>query len=683
MPLLIPHTLRITTGMSSLTFTTLELPAAKLGEPNPLPPLPRPRPRRRVELADDALEFDGRYIGYGQHSTVLPYLMQDGFDRQRQPRRLPAAVLENETLRAEFALSLGARLWSLVHKPGGRELLYRNDVFQPGSLAARGAWFSGGVEWNFGPIGHHPHTCSPLHTASLRDDRGDPVLRVYEYERIRGTTFQIDFALPAGSPWLLVTVRLINLTDRVPPAYWWSNIAVPEAPDVRVVVPASHAFRFGYHRQLQCLALPEHDGHDMTYATRSDAAYDCYFRVPDNIARPWITAQDAQGQGLMQASTSQLRGRKLFAWGMGPGGRHWQRHLTQDAGPYIEIQAGLARTQMECVPMPPGADWSWTEAYGLLATSPEAVHAKGWAAAAAHVEQCIDQALPVHTLHAIHRQRRTLATQPPEHIVGHGSGWGALERRRCRADGQAEPFAVSTVFEDASMGREQEPWLALLEEGQLPAINPADFPGSYQSSEPWGQRLADALAAGRGCPWLTELHLGIIAAAHDRLDEAETHWRRSLSHESSLLGHRCLARVLSDRAEPAAIEHWHQAVTLAPASAAVAVEACNAMVRLEAWDALERLQAMLPQALQQHGRVQLAEATRLLARGEFDAAESRLDQIEIADYREGETSLTDLWFRIQAHRLAQAEQRDADDPAVLQRVRATLQPPARLDFRMA
>ena len=73
------------------------------------------------------------------------------------------AVLENDHLRATFLLELGGRLWSLLHKPTGRELLSVNPVFQPANLAIRNAWFSGGVEWN---IAHDRpfavHLCADL-----------------------------------------------------------------------------------------------------------------------------------------------------------------------------------------------------------------------------------------------------------------------------------------------------------------------------------------------------------------------------------------------------------------------------------------------------------------------------------------------------------------------------------------
>ena len=54
----------------------------------------------------------------------------------------------------------------------------------------RKAWTSGGIEWNWSPgfIGHSTFTLSPVHAAVLETAKG-PVVRVYEFDRIKNTTW--------------------------------------------------------------------------------------------------------------------------------------------------------------------------------------------------------------------------------------------------------------------------------------------------------------------------------------------------------------------------------------------------------------------------------------------------------------------------------------------------------------
>lgn len=93
---------------------------------------------------------------------MLLYTQQDSYDRNRVLRTFKAIILENEHLKATFIPELGGRLWSLWDKDSARKLLYCNPVFQPGNLALRNAWFSGGVEFNVSIKGHHPMTCSDM-----------------------------------------------------------------------------------------------------------------------------------------------------------------------------------------------------------------------------------------------------------------------------------------------------------------------------------------------------------------------------------------------------------------------------------------------------------------------------------------------------------------------------------------
>ena len=201
---------------------------------------------------------------------------------------------------------------------------------------------------------------------------GSPILRLYEFERVRGVPYQIDFSLPPGSPWLLVTVRIVNPHDREIPMYWWSNIADPERPDVRTIAPADFAYNTGGWAMMKRVPIPrDAGGLDVTYSTHLPDATDYFYDIPAN-RRPWITALDADGKGLAHVSTPQLASRKMFAWGMNPGGRHWQEFLSVPNQPYLEIQAGVARTQFECFPMVARSELTWTEAYGLLEIDPKA-----------------------------------------------------------------------------------------------------------------------------------------------------------------------------------------------------------------------------------------------------------------------------------------------------------------------
>ena len=668
--------------MTTLSIETYTMHSSALGGKNPLPDFPAPPEPDAGPHYDPGLsEAELAFQKASELRGCLPYRLQDGYDRSEAPRPWHVAVLENERLRAMFLLELGGRLWSLRHKASGRELLYQPKVLHFANVALRSAWFAGGVEWNISVRGHAAFTCSPLWAARAVADDSSPVLRLYEFDRFRGFLFQIDFLLPPGSSVLLARPRIVNPHAETVPAYWWSNIAVAEAEGHRVLAPADRAYHHGYDGRLSEVPLPLRDGVDRSYPTRLPSAGDCFYRIPEG-ACPWIASLDPGGTGLVHASTARLKGRKLFVWGMGPGGRRWQQHLGGGGTGYVEIQGGLARTQGEYVAMPARADWAWLEAYALMDADPAVVHGPDYAAACRHVGSRLDAMLPQARLEEMFARTAPLADRRPEEILWRGSGWGALEERRRRADGLPAAAPPSTPLDDASMGEDQAPWLALLEKGALSPRSPAETPGAYMTAPPWRRRLEDSARRKRGDHWLTWLHLGVMAhRAGDAAGAAEA-WRRSIEREPSAWAYRNLAVLAKHegRADEAA-DLYLRAAGLKADLAELQTECGRALTDAARFADLERWLAGLPPAVRRIGRIELMSARAAFERGDLDTAEAALDRVRLTDIREGEIGLTELWFSIQERRIAAAEGVPVDD-ALKERVRRTLTPPRHLDYRM-
>ncbi|MFF7123045.1 DUF5107 domain-containing protein [Streptomyces sp. NPDC016566] len=648
----------------------LTLPAAQLGPDNPLPPL---RPLDEIHRVDDRERDDmprdmARQLGYEPLHSLLPVRIRDGYGRTREPRALDALVIENDRLRATVLPGLGGRIASLVHLPTGRELLYRNPVFQPAAFALNGAWFSGGIEWNIGATGHTTLSCAPLHAARVPAPDGGEMLRLWEWERLRDLPFQVDLWLPEGSDFLLVGVRIRNPHERPVPTYWWSNIAVPE--ERRILAPAEEAWLphclegvggapNGYERRLRRVPVPSYDGIDRSRPLDSPYAADYFYEVPDGRRR-WIAALDADGHGLVQTSTDALCGRKLFVWGSGPGGRRWQQWLTEPGtGGYCEIQAGLARTQLEHVRLEPESEVSWLEAYGPLDTPAEGE----WPAVVRSAEERLAAVLPRARVEEAHAVWKPYADTEPGESLATGSGWGALEVLRADWKLPGTPFAESTL------GEAQAPWRELLRTGSLPEPRRVRPPGETLVAPHWRDMLETAPATPH-----TEYHLGVAQwHAGDRA-QAVRSWERALPLAPSLWPLlRCLAVADQESGHhERAAERYAEAFddlcherrddgeAWTAAVAALGREALEALLRARrAADARAVWDRLLP-AVRRRGRFRLLEAELLLAEGRRADARAVLDTgFEVADLREGAEVIGRLWARL------------TDEPL-----------PARLDFRM-
>lgn len=630
--------------MTTRRVTPLVLPAATLGPENALPVFRDPQVDRSVRIHPDYPAAKQVQLGSACGARVLPYGMQDDYSRARTTQTYQSIVLENDALRATFVPALGGRLWSLYDKTAARELLNRNPVFQPANLAIRNAWFSGGIEWNVSQYGHTFGTCDPVTAAAITDSDGSPGLRLSGYERCKQLCWQIDFFLPPASPWLIAHTTVANPNPTDTSMYWWTNIAVDEAADVRVLVPGSSVIYCDLtgksydYAMGELPAVPTFDGRDATYSTNAGAASE-YFCQLDDVDMPWEAAIRGDGSGFVEASTGLLRYRKMFCWGMHSGGRHWQDFLAPGGTPYLEIQAGLAPSQLHGITMPAGAEWHWTQVFGAIQIDPQVAHHPDWEQAWRGTDAHLRTRVTPAWLDRINTHYTAIAGAEPATVISHGSGWGALEDARRAATGQP-PLPACFGFRPDSLTTAQQPWVTLLAAGYLPTMY-GDAPAAWMVSADWEALLA---AAPRSADdWHAQLHLGVMALERFDSVAATRAWERSLALRPNPWAWRNLAVVARRRDDIEGALHCMAAAWALSQTRELAQEYLELLCALERWSDAAAVYAALPPSAQQHDRLRIVRARIAYERGD-DALLEQLLGHEYAVVREGETELTDLWY---------------------------------------
>lgn len=670
--------------MTTLKQTVLPVWAAELHGESSLPLLQDAR--KLGEPKDtDLPEGDGLFIDYGAICSAFPYRAQDCYSRELTVNGLDAVVLENEHLIASFVPEQGGKLWSLYDKDAGKELLFANHVFRPAYLALRNAWASGGVEWNCGAlVGHHPHTAAPVFTAVIDAENsglGCPVLRFYTFERIRSVTQQMDFYLPEGSKFLHCRMRVVNDTYETQAMYWWSNIAVPSDPQARCVVPADHAYT-PVNGKITCVDIPVRNGRDVTYPTQNPIAVDYFFRTYENH-RHYTSHLDKNGYGLVETSTSRLKGRKLFVWGQGQGGDKWQEYLCGDDGhgtygdgKYCEIQCGLANSQYECLPMPPKTAWEWIEYYGPMQADPVKIHG-AWADAQTELEARLDAAAPMDAMEQELKATHKMATSAADRMLLQGYGWGALENVR-RAKLGMPPICPHLDF--GTCTPEQAMWENLIRTGSLRTADNADAkqpPVSYQRGRAWRKLLETAAKGPDRHFWLTHYMLGCIYIVENEFDRAEEALERScalLPNAWNTYACAELYRILGDarRAASTALA----AAAMAPEDASLCKMTARMLANAQMYEVLRDFTNALPEQMQKLPRIRLYRAFAAEKLDDLELAEQILyadGGLEVPDIQEGEVSITKLWYAI-AEKKAKRDGKEFDEKKV--------RPPKIFDFRM-
>ncbi|MGW5237642.1 DUF5107 domain-containing protein [Monashia sp. NPDC004114] len=605
--------------------------------PGPASPLPALTPVRgpiTTQVSDEAPPDMMERVRRGRISSPLPYGVRSDYDRADHEVEIQAIELGNGRIRALVLPSLGGRVWSLVDEATGRELVHQNPRLRWANFGLTDAWFAGGIEWNLGSTGHSTTSNLPMHAAILDTPLG-PVVRLWEWERTRDLVLQVDLWLSDSR--LMASTRVLNPDPEPKPLYYWTNIAVPETPGTRVLVPAESAWRTDYAGVLERVNVPFPDGSvDVSVPSASRYAADYFYEVGDQEGR-LVTAVEPDGRGLAQTSTAALRGRKLFLWGHGPGGQHWQDWLGIKGTRYLEIQAGICPTQLEHDLLDGYASRTWTEAFAPLELDASVV-AADYGAAARAARDAVHAVTPPSWLAMQHdRWLNGVADLAPGEAVHTGSGWGRAELAL-----RGAPQLPGTPFPE--VGDESLPLLRLVESDDLTALDHIDptRPTLPLVSDRWVPRLSEA--GERKAGWWAQYALGTARHLRGDLDGAHTAYRRSAELQPTAVSLRGQALLAGDATARDAL--YQRACSLAPDDRRLAVERLVALRDAGRPGEVVAAVAALPEAVRDHGRTRMLLAEALAALGQDAAALEILDALEVPDLAEGDRTLSEVWQRL-------------------------------------
>ena len=634
----------------SVSFEAYYIKSATIGKCNPLPDIKNVGYiHASMRLTDEAKKNSPEHFGEGMIGSMLPYQTQDNYDRIKKDRYFNAAILENEYLKAVFLPELGGRLWSLTDKTTGRELLYKNPVFQPCNLALRNAWFSGGVEWNVSIKGHNPLTCSPMFAAIIEAENGEKGLRLYEYERIRDIAYSMDIWLPQGKPYLIVHPRIENNTPDEKYMYWWSNIAYPNNEGARVVVPADKSFVSSYRHGSYIMdyqTLSHEPKEDKTYPDNNVDSYDYFYDIPSERSK-WITAIEKDGYGLFECSTKELTGRKLFVWGTSRGGKNWNEFLSEKGSGYFEIQAGLAQTQLEHLPMKAYDCWEWTELYGAVQTNTQESFSSEWDTAVNGVERSIEKVVGGNIEQSCQKAYENYKNAKVVSIQQYGSGWGCVKNKENALRGLP---AISKIldFPFVSVNEEEKYFFELLKENTFPCPSTDEVPISYAYSEKLKELLTEYVGKFAN-NWFAYYHLGVMEYAFGNLEKAEELWRESLRCDNNAWALRNIAMLYRNEYcdYEKATRFMLESFALQKTHRNIAQDALETLMKAEKYKECVDLFDSLNSNLQEIGKMQYCKAYSLTKLKRYNEAREIVNSdFKMDDIKEGDISIADLWYEL-------------------------------------
>ena len=303
--------------------------------------------------------YTGR-VYQGAQGRVYPYPLQDVLHDEKADKEYDSLLLENEYLKMSLLPEVGGRLLSFTDKDSGFEIFYRQSVIKPALIGMLGAWTSGGVEWNF-PHHHRATTFMPVDYTIQENADGSKTVWIGETEIRHRMKWSIGLTMHPGKAYLEADCRFMNRQPYIESMLYWANVSVHCGEDYQVLFPPSCRVGTDHHKNYFTrfpmgrpnVAIDEIA--DLSWWKNFTSDHRSIFAVdPDN---DFLAGYDHG----MQMGTAHVAnhhivcGKKFFLWGNNEGGFVWDKVLTDQDGPYLELMVGAYSDNQP--------DYSWISPY--------------------------------------------------------------------------------------------------------------------------------------------------------------------------------------------------------------------------------------------------------------------------------------------------------------------------------
>jgi predicted Zn-dependent protease len=270
-------------------------------------------------------------------TSIYPYFRFDGFTNIPREKDWNMVILENDFIKVFICPDIGGKVWGALEKSTGREFMYFNHVVKFRDVALRGPWTSGGMEYNFGDLGHIPSGATPVDYTIKRNPDGSASCVVGALDLPSQTKWNVEILLCPDKAFFETRVSWFNCTSVPCTYYHWMNAAAKAAGNLQFLYPGNkwigHGGEYG--------EWPEDHGVDLSfYENHTFGAYKSYHIInshSDFFGGYWH--DDDFGFGHF-CPYEEKPGKKIWIWGLSQRGMIWEDILTDSDGQYVEYQSG-------------------------------------------------------------------------------------------------------------------------------------------------------------------------------------------------------------------------------------------------------------------------------------------------------------------------------------------------------
>lgn len=292
--------------------------------------------------------FFEKRIYQGSSGVVYPHPVIEKIMDEKRDREYTGLFIENKYLKIMILPELGGRIQMAYDKIKERHFVYYNQVIKPALVGLAGPWISGGIEFNW-PQHHRPSTFEPIDYKLEENADGSKTVWVNEIEQMFHTKAMTGFTLYPDTAYIEIKAKLLNRSELPQTFLWWANPAVKVNDDYQSVFPPDVNAVFDHgKRDVSAFPIAKGTYYKVDYSPGTDISM--YKNIPVPTSYMAINSDydfvggyehDTQAGLLHVANHHVSPGKKQWTWGHGDFGKAWDRNLTDEDGPYIELMTGM------------------------------------------------------------------------------------------------------------------------------------------------------------------------------------------------------------------------------------------------------------------------------------------------------------------------------------------------------
>jgi len=292
--------------------------------------------------------FLEKRVYQGSSGRVYPHPVCEGVSDCKTDKVYNAIFLENDYLLVMILPEIGGKIQRLYDKTNGYDAVYYNEVIKPALVGLAGPWISGGIEFNW-PQHHRPSTFDAVDYTIEENADGSATVWVGETEKMFHTKGMAGFTVYPDRAYLEIKGQIYNPTDRPQTFLWWANPAVAVNDDTQSIFPPDvHAVMDHGKRAVSKFPIADGEYYKVDYSPGTDISRYKNIPVPTSYMAyhsdfNFIGNYDYKKEaGLVHIADHHVSpGKKQWTWGNGDFGKAWDRNLTDENGPYIELMTGM------------------------------------------------------------------------------------------------------------------------------------------------------------------------------------------------------------------------------------------------------------------------------------------------------------------------------------------------------